>query len=175
MTKETRSTAARGAERRQADVRAPLATRYKGKLGILGRHEIPKDKVYRWVAEAVDHQPTPENVSERLSVGWRPVPADRHPKATGAVGLDGQMIISNVIRKGGQILMEMDRRAYERERAELRDDNVDIIKSTRWTGLDNFGEGTHARDFGSQVGFERTTSVRESGFDPPEDDGFLKE
>lgn len=99
---------------------------FRGKLHI-DPARVPKDKTYIWVRETVLGAPDHENVSERMRDGWAPVPLDRHPEFMPPV-LEGH-IRSPYIRRGGQILMELDRDEYNLRQDDLRQENAEIVAS----------------------------------------------
>lgn len=146
---------ARAQQTRNSDTRAAGTRRmpgmaYRGKLAW-DAQKIPADKVYRWVAESIQGVPDPENVASRLTNGWTYVPADRHPEIP---LLDPT---SNVIKRGGQVLMERDRSIHEEDLEMIRRENEDILRSTQWTGMD--GDPTMPRVDHSETAIQTTRGV----------------
>lgn len=162
MARTSRAQQTRNAETRNAGTRRMPGMAYRGKLAWDG-NKVPGDKVYRWVMESVLGVPDPENITNRLANGWGYVPADRHPEIP---LLDPS---SNVIRRGGQVLMERDRTMHEEDMEMIRRENEDILRSTQWTGMD--GDSTMPRVDHSETAIQTTRGVG------PVDGGddFLKE
>jgi hypothetical protein len=75
---------------------------------------VPDGMVYAYFTETVLGQPDMNTLGRAAKNGWRPVPADRHPELNPMVllGLNNTMT-DNVIRNGGQILLELPKDKFD--------------------------------------------------------------
>lgn len=114
----------RGAQTRRAEEHPMAATRYRGKLYV-DPHKVKKGFTYRWVRESSRNEPDPSNVTDAQIGNWQPVPASLHPELVPPALPGEEAKQSQVIRRGGLILMmkptaevREDRRAVSRENLE---------------------------------------------------------
>lgn len=73
----------------------------------------PEDKEWRWFAETVHNAPNDGRIETALMDGWEPVKAEDYPQLKPPTLPGRAKDEVGVIRKGGQILMQMDKWAYE--------------------------------------------------------------
>lgn len=149
----------RAVESRAAGKRTMPQTRHVGALYIPEEIRLEAKKrgmVLRWVAETVEGAPRAVNVQNRLMNGWQPVMADRYPQLVPPV-LPGQQP-EQIIRRGGQILVERPIKDHLAERADVDAQNMEDLQQVNWA--DGPNEPTMPRaDFGSKVNIERVVST----------------
>ena len=114
----------RSAQTRRADEHPMAATRYRGKLYV-DQHKVKKGYTYRWVRESSRNEADPSNVTDAQINNWQPVPASLHPEMVPPALPGDEAKQSQVIRRGGLILMMKpthevlaDRRAVQAENME---------------------------------------------------------
>jgi hypothetical protein len=158
MPRQSRTAETRNAVTRNASARRMPQTHYKSKLYI-PPEIIPKDKVYKWVRISTLNEPDPNNWAEKNSNNWQPVPRDRHPELYPSIPIPGMADQQHkFITNGGLMLCEKPKKEVQQDYAELRRENLDAIRSVKWTGQGHDLEGAPKEDFGSDVGFERVTA-----------------
>lgn len=128
MPRGRRAAEGREINRREASKRAMPDVSFRGVL-YFPREEIPEDKEYFWIAETCLNAPLDNNVTQALMAGWSPVPADRHPNhvAPPLPGREG--VVQNVIRRGGQLLCEIDKNKFRKMNDERRQKSLAQIKA----------------------------------------------
>lgn len=143
----TRSATSRAATSRQAEMRQRPQNEYQSPLYI-PPGIIPKGVTYRWLAEAVLQQP--QNLGQRLRVGWRPVPASRHPEfSVPSIAGFNDHVDQSLIRVDGLLLCERPTRDVERdaEFAQMRSDqavNGSDYKNDETDGVPRFDDSVTA-------------------------------
>lgn len=125
---------------------------------------VPRDKVYRFVAVSVQGMPTPDKWTRRSRAGWKAVPRSRHVDLWPYVPMPGQTMdaYADVIFEGGQILMECDKKIFDKHRAKLSADSAESLGSIAWTGQQD--AVMPRMDLGSSVNIERVTTQRNAAF-----------
>ncbi len=108
----------------------------RGKL-FFDPEKVPAGKDYLWVVETLLGEAKVDNLQSSYYIGWRPVPAARHPEM---IVPDFGGPLSNIdrqyIRRGGQILMERDKKIGDAERAiqqRRTDGQEDQVRSARFS------------------------------------------
>lgn len=133
-------------------------TRHVGMLHIpeqIQREARKRGMILRWIAETVEGSPRAVNVQARLMNGWKPVMVDQYPDMATPV-LPGQQP-EQIIRRGGQILVEKSIKEYQAERAEIDREHLEELRHVNWA--DGPNDPTMPReDFGSRVDVERVVS-----------------
>lgn len=133
-------------------------TRHVGMLHIpepIQREAKKRGMVLRWIAETVEGAPRAVNVQGRLMNGWKPVMVDQYPDMATPV-LPGQQP-EQIIRRGGQILVEKPIKDYLAERADIDAEHMAELSQVNWA--DGPNDPTMPRqDFGSRVDVERVVS-----------------
>lgn len=117
----------RSAQTRRAEEHPMAATRYRGKLYI-DPHKVKKGYTYRWVRESARNEPDPSNVTESQINDWVPVPASLHPELVPPPLPGEEAKQSQVIRRGGLILMMKPTHLYEAGRQAVREENMQAIE-----------------------------------------------
>ena len=163
--RKTRATEVRATTERKAQKRTMPPPSYTGRFYI-DKDTIPPGMEYRWVAIEVMGQTVAEKWNIRSAGGWKPVPRSRHLDRFPYIPMPGSSgdAYKDIIVAGGQILMEIDKEAYEAGREELRRRNLENEEAIAWTGTENFDRATPKTDFGSRVAIERVTSTRTAEF-----------
>jgi len=87
---------------------------------------VPEDKVWRWVSESVHNAPNDGRVSEVMMAGWSPVDGAKHPEMVPPPLPGREKDPHNLIRRGGQILMEIDKFTHEER---VREQEIDANQS----------------------------------------------
>ncbi len=92
-----------------------FSTQFVGHLWI-DPATIPEGMTYAWFIESVLDQPDARYLKNAFRMGWKPVPADRHPELMPEVMYGGlyKDADRSVIRTGGQILMETPTEHYNK-------------------------------------------------------------
>lgn len=88
----------------------------------------PQDKEWRWVAESVHNAPNDGRVESALQDGWTPVDASKYPDLR-PPSLPGREKTDNLVRKGGQILMEIDKWKFEERLDDQEAENAAVSQS----------------------------------------------
>jgi len=123
--------------------------------------EVKKeDKEYRWVAETVQNAPNDGRVEAALQDGWAPVNADDYPSLR-APTLPGRERQDNLVRKGGQILMEIDKWQYEQRVEDHEAENAAVAQSIS-TAVDGPGMSeTRLQVHANQTKFEHRRPIKQ--------------
>jgi len=81
-------------------------------------HLKPSDKEWRWFAESVHNAPNDGRIEDALMNGWKPVDGSQYAglQAPSLPGREEKK--DTLVRKGGQILMEIDKSLYEEKVAD---------------------------------------------------------
>jgi len=90
---------------------------------------IPENEVWRWISEAVYNAPNDGRVSEVMMAGWTPVSGEKHPELVPPPLPGRERDPHNLIRRGGQILMKIDKETYNERLAEQEDEAVSAIEA----------------------------------------------
>lgn len=159
VERTSRSGQSRSARTRASEQRAVPATHYQSRLYV-PPHMIPKGFTYAWVREATLNEPDPDNVTDRLILGWKPVPATDHPEMVPPPlpGYEDQ--VPTIIRRGGLILCKRPTKDVVADRRLMEHENIQMLQDVAWTGqedpnLPRFNSG----DTSAQ--FERVTAFRD--------------
>lgn len=117
----------RSAQTREATQHPQPATRARGKLYV-DPHRVPKGWSYRWVRESTRNEPDPSNITEAQIIGWLPVPAADHPELVPPPLPGEEGNVSQVIRRGGLMLMKRLTKDVQADRRALREENMASIQ-----------------------------------------------
>lgn len=81
-------------------------------------HLKPANKEWRWFAEQVHNAPNDGRIEDAMMSGWRPVDGSQYAglRAPPLPGREEQK--DTLVRKGGQILMEIDKELFEEKLAD---------------------------------------------------------
>ncbi len=150
----TRKTATRAATSRQAGMRARPLNEMQSVLYI-DQRDIPAGMTYRWIAETVLQNPTPNNVTRQLRAGWRPVPSDRHPEWQPPV-IPGLTEADPLIRNGGLLLCERPTHDIEQDVSRLEDATRDALNRASFAA--DQVDGVPRFDDSSPVQIEQVTA-----------------
>lgn len=149
----------RMSESRLSNQKPMPQTRHVGMLYVpehIQKEAKKRGMILRWIAETVEGSPRAVNVQSRLINGWKPVMVDQYPDMQTPV-LPGQQP-EQIIRRGGQILVEKPIKDYLAERADVDAQNMEDLQQVNWA--DGPNEPTMPRaDFGSKVNIERVVST----------------
>lgn len=123
--------------------------------------EVKKDdKAYRWVAETVHNAPNDGRVEAALQDGWSPVDATEYPELR-APTLPGRERTDNLVRKGGQILMQTDKWRYEQSVEDHEAENAAVSQSIS-TAVDGPGMSeTRLQVHANQTKFEHRRPIKQ--------------
>jgi hypothetical protein len=119
-------------ESRSSEERAILDQLSTSPLHI-PEHEIPDGMEYSWVRETVVGQYDEGNVTDKTRLGWRPVPADRHPSAASGAHFPGMKPTTeqaNIVRYRGLVLCERPAYIGEAIRNARMREQIEIMQST---------------------------------------------
>lgn len=105
----------RGSRDTRETQRPALAADRKSRLYV-PQHLIPENKVWRWFAESVYNAPNDGRIEDALMSGWKAVDGTQYAglRAPPLPGRE-ETAKDTLVRKGGQILMEIDRDLYEQK------------------------------------------------------------
>lgn len=117
----------RSAQTRRAEEHPMAATRYRGKLYI-DPHKVKKGYTYRWVRESARNEPDPSNVTDSQINNWVPVPASLHPELVPPPLPGEEDKQSQVIRRGGLILMMKPTHEVAADRRAVLEENMAAIE-----------------------------------------------
>lgn len=115
MSDTTRKQNARENTTREKSFKPTIAYGEQGVLYIDPKH-IPEGFQYAWIAEKVLNVEDHKNIEITLGRGWHPVPSEDHPEMSLKPMLQKMYPgrdHDDLIRRGGQVLMRIDRRIYE--------------------------------------------------------------
>lgn len=118
-------------------------------------HIIPEDEVWRWVSESVYNAPNDGRINEVMMAGWTPVDGATHPKLVPPTLPGRDKDPHNLIRRGGQILMKIDKATYN-ERLKDYEDEANSAVDAISTAVDGPGMSDDDRlvNYGSQTKFD---------------------
>lgn len=104
---------------------------------------IPAESRYFWMRESTLGQPDEANVTKMMMAGWKPVPATRHPELIPPrlPGREDEM--TQIIRRGGLILMEKPEAMVQEAERYLRELNLRTVRNIQVT---QGGEGLNEDD-----------------------------
>lgn len=167
MSRRARTDESRADQSRKGEARPPMRSRFSGNLAL--PESVLKDAKARkmrlhWMATSVygDEGSASVQLSNRMLRGWTPVAASRYPELIPIV-LPGRKL-SEVIERGGQILMEKPLHEWQADREELRRENMRDMQAIKWSDAATSDlMPKYEADGGNQVMHRR---VVESGGEP---------
>lgn len=154
MPRITRSEKTRDATVRTAGMRQMPTVVDTSPLWI-DRSQIPDGMEYMWVRYECLGMPDRSRMSQVLRAGWSPVPSSRHPTWGDPLMPGEKAEPDDNIRRGGLILMEIPLKYVEAHKAELHDENLDIMGSIR----DAFPDGVMNETGGGLIVERNVTGI----------------
>ena len=133
----------RASETRDSEIREVMDNLERSPLDILPR-DIPDDMEYAWCRKTVNGYEDEGNLTEKSRLGWKAVPATRHPDIGNNDSIfnrteDRQGHAKGYIEYRGLILCERSKKIGEAIRGRMESQNVEIMQST--PGMDALSTG----------------------------------
>lgn len=148
----------RATETRDNEIREVLDNLEHSQLDIPER-DIPDDMEYAWCRKTVAGYEDEGNLTEKSRLGWKSVPAERHPEIGNNDSIfnraeDRQGHVKGYIEYRGLILCERPKKIGEAIRRRMEMQNVEVMQSTPGMGALSTG---YVRE-------NRLTRASEAGF-----------
>lgn len=154
----SREQVARTFSARDQQARRDILTNARPKLYV-DTATIPPGSRYKWVRIAVAGQPDPDNVSENMEMGWRPVPPERHPELVPPVFGDFKRP-EGYIQRRDMVLME--------RQEEVCQEDEDILKQYNLQILEDVDRGREKKQDPTMPATRRVRTKRIVGAEPGE-------
>jgi hypothetical protein len=141
-TRRARGDESRAEQSRKADARPAMRSRFAGNLSL--PESVLKDAKARkvrlhWMATSIvgDQGLASTQLGNRMMRAWTPVPATQYPELTTVI-LPGRQA-SEIIERGGMVLMEKPLHLWQADREELRRENLKEMQTIKWADQPSTG------------------------------------